>query len=159
MTSQLLELKIEALERRMKALEDALISQSIIEAIPDPDPIPAAVSAEASTINEAEALQQYNDQTEEHKKIAEWIPDETIKKCIEAAKGNFPFIYKTDLYKTYSDYMIANGKMPIIRKAFFTAVNRAGYPDYAFHGKLCIWISDKPKPRPGKRPKKDKTKI
>lgn len=154
MTSQLLELKIDALEKRIKAIEDALNIQS--EETP---PGTETTTAKACTTNKEHALQQYNNQSEEYKKIAECIPDKTIEKCIKAVKGNFPFIYKTDLYKTYSDYMIANGKMPIIRKAFFAAVNRAGYPNYTFNGKLCIWISDKPKPRPGKRPKKDKTKI
>lgn len=164
MRNQLLELKIEALERRIKALEDALISQSIIEAIPDPDPIPAAVSAEAgrdpnkaapaevfTDPNKTEAAAQYNKYTEEEKTIAANVPDSVVKECIDKINTSFQFVYLQDVYRHYVQRCIAKNTTPIFQKYFLVAANRAGYPTYNYYSKKCLWISDKPKSKPGKR--------
>jgi len=149
MTSQLLELRIDALEKRIKAIEDALNIQSDTETPPGS----AEDTNTAMDTNKTEARRQYDKQSEENKKIAECIPDETIKKCIEAAKGHFPFVYLQDVYRIYDQYCISENKTPIYQKYFLIAANRAGYPTYFYYGRTCIWISDKPKKKPGKRKK------
>lgn len=163
MRNQLLELKIEALERRIEALEDALISQSIIEVVPDPDPITAAPAeagrdpntAEPAEVftdpNKAEAAAQYNKYTEEYKTIAEHIPDSVVKECIDKINTSFQFVYLQDVYRYYVQRCTAKNTTPIFQKYFLVAANRAGYPTYNYYSKKCLWISDKPKSKPGKR--------
>lgn len=157
MRNQLLELKIEALEKRIKAIESILNIQSE-ETPPAPaeagqDPNTAAPAEAVTDPNRAEAAAQYNKYTEEYKTIAEHIPDSVVKECIDKINTSFQFVYLQDVYRHYVQRCIAKNTTPIFQKYFLVAANRAGYPTYNYYSKKCLWISDKPKSKPGKRKK------
>lgn len=149
MTSQLLELRIDALEKRIKAIEDALNIQSDTET-----PTGSAEDINTATdTNKTEARRQYDKQPEEYKTIAANIPDLVVKECIDKINTSFQFVYLQDVYRHYVQRCIAKNTTPIFQKYFLIAANRAGYPTYNYYSKKCLWISDKPKSKPGKRKK------
>lgn len=155
MRNQLLELKIDALEKRIKAIESILNIRS--EETP---PTPAEAGHDLNTAapaevftdpNKAEAAAQYNKYTEEDKTIAANVPDSVVKECIDKINTSFQFVYLQDVYRHYVQRCIAKNTTPIFQKYFLVAANRAGYPTYNYYSKKCLWISDKPKSKPGKR--------
>ena len=131
--------------------KDYIIKESDI-----PDSIRAAAAASIQDINpnREEARTQYERQTEDNKTIADNITNEIIKECIDAIKNSLPFLYIQDVYRIYCKKCIEKQLTPIYQKYFLIAANRAGYPTYYNNGKTCIWISDRPKSRPGKRKKR-----
>lgn len=136
--------------KRLEAIEQALNLQ--------PAPALHQIQQEeqpgTENLNKAEAFAQYSGRSEEEKAIAANITDPVIMECIDATKTNFPFIYLQDVYRAYIRRCTEKRLTPIFQKYFLIAANRAGYPTYYYHGKTCIWISDKQKSKPGKRKKR-----
>lgn len=143
-TIEALQEQIEALQARIEAIENALQIQppELEEVTPEENP------------NKEQARRQYEAAHENDRIVAEHIPDEVIKECIEKLNSRFPFASVSDLHRVYSDRCFNKRLTPLLKKYFVIAANRAGYPKYNYCGKACIWISDTPKPQPGKRAKK-----
>lgn len=146
---KLLQEQIDALKARITAIENALQ----IDARPDPD------DTQHDDPNREAARKKYNAATEEEKRIAQHIHPAIIKESIAACKTQFDFIYISELYTCYSKLCKQKRLTPIFKKYFIVALSRDGYPIYNYYGAPCVWISDKPKPRPGKRPKKQANKT
>lgn len=129
----------------------ALADYAAVSAEAGRDPNKAAPAEVFTDPNKTEAAAQYNKYTEEEKTIAANVPDSVVKECIDKINTSFQFVYLQDVYRHYVQRCIAKNTTPIFQKYFLVAANRAGYPTYNYYSKKCLWISDKPKSKPGKR--------
>lgn len=149
-----LEDRIKRLEGRIEAITEALKTaeqqmQTIMEALNLPEPEPAEDPARIA------ARAKYDAAPDDLKYGARLLTRATIFQLVDiAAKAGFPFVYKSELFRIYCDYAKRYNATRLKENILMTAMLREGFPEYHFCGRPCFWISDKPKPRPGKRPKK-----
>lgn len=139
--------QMQTIMERLKVSEQQM--QTIMEALNLPEPEPAEDPARIA------ARAKYDAAPDDLKYGARLLTRATIFQLVDiAAKAGFPFVYKSELFRIYCDYAKRYNATRLKENILMTAMLREGFPEYHFCGRPCFWISDKPKPRPGKRPKK-----
>ena len=87
-----------------------------------------------------------------------FLPEEYVKRLVEAVSPGADFIGKLDMWEAYKYECHKNGRPTMERQFLNSAMYAYGYQDYACRGKTCWWKPGKPKPRPGKRAKRKEDK-
>ena len=86
-----------------------------------------------------------------------FMPREYVEKLIETVSPGADFVRKADLWRAYKADCWRKGRMVMERQFMNSAMYEYGYVDYAYNGQPCWWKPGKPKPRPGKRAKNNRT--